>query len=370
MNNITVTSPLLPPLEELTPYLEDIWSRKWLTNNGHYHQLLEKELCKYLGVDYISLFSNGTLALITALQALELKGEVITTPYSFVATSHAILLNNLKPVFVDIDPNTFNLDPKKIEEAITEHTSAILPVHVYGNPCDHEAIQKIADKHGLKVIYDAAHAFGVTKDGISVLNWGDLSILSFHATKAYSTIEGGAIICHTKEMKAKLDKLKNFGYESETEISMLGSNAKMNEIQAAFGLATLKHIDNAISTRNNIAKIYREKISTIKGLSCLSPVEGVEFNDSYFPIFINEKEFGMSRDQLYFKLREENILSRRYFYPLITDFDFYKENSNIVKYNLDISKSVSDNVICLPIHHTISSDDITFILKQLEVVIE
>ncbi|WP_438873260.1 DegT/DnrJ/EryC1/StrS family aminotransferase, partial [Providencia hangzhouensis] len=263
MNNITVTSPLLPPLEELTPYLEDIWSRKWLTNNGHYHQLLEKELCDYLKVDYISLFSNGTLALITALQSLELKGEVITTPYSFVATSHAILLNNLKPVFVDIDPNTFNLDPKKIEEAITEHTSAILPVHVYGNPCDHDAIQKIADKHGLKVIYDAAHAFGVTKDGISVLNWGDLSILSFHATKAYSTIEGGAIICHTKAMKEKLDRLKNFGYESGIEISMLGSNAKMNEVQAAFGLATLKHIDNAISIRNNIAKIYREEISKI-----------------------------------------------------------------------------------------------------------
>ncbi|WP_442959563.1 DegT/DnrJ/EryC1/StrS family aminotransferase [Providencia sp. PROV254] len=370
MNNITVTSPLLPPLEELAPYLEDIWSRKWLTNNGHYHQLLEKELCDYLKVDYISLFSNGTLALITALQSLELKGEVITTPYSFVATSHAIIFNNLKPVFVDIDPNTFNIDPKKIEEAITENTSAILPVHVYGNPCDHDAIQKIADKHGLKVIYDAAHAFGVTKNGLSILNWGDLSILSFHATKAYSTIEGGAIICHTKEMKEKLDRLKNFGYESETEISMLGSNAKMNEIQAAFGLAALKHIDNAISIRNNIASLYRKKISAIKGLTCLSHVEGVNFNDSYFPIFINENEFGMSRDQLYFKLRENNILSRRYFYPLITDFDFYKGNSNIIKHDLSICKTVSDNVICLPIHHTITTEDINLILKQLEVVIE
>lgn len=370
MNNITVTSPLLPPLEELTPYLEDIWSRKWLTNNGHYHRLLEKELCDYLKVDYISLFSNGTLALITALQSLELKGEVITTPYSFVATSHAILLNNLKPVFVDIDPNTFNIDPKKIEEAITENTSAILPVHVYGNPCDHDAIQKIADKHGLKVIYDAAHAFGVTKNGLSILNWGDLSILSFHATKAYSTIEGGAIICHTKEMKEKLDRLKNFGYESETEISMLGSNAKMNEVQAAFGLATLKHIDNAISIRNNIANLYREKINNIKGLTCLSSIEGVSFNDSYFPIFINENEFGMSRDQLYFKLRENNILSRRYFYPLITDFDFYKGNPNIIKHDLSISKAVSDNVICLPIHHTITTEDINLILKQLEVVID
>ncbi|HEM8266250.1 DegT/DnrJ/EryC1/StrS family aminotransferase [Providencia vermicola] len=365
MNNITVTSPLLPPLEELTPYLEDIWSRKWLTNNGHYHQLLEKELCDYLKVDYISLFSNGTLALITALQSLELKGEVITTPYSFVATSHAILLNNLKPVFVDIDPNTFNIDPKKIEEAITENTSAILPVHVYGNPCDHDAIQKIADKHGLKVIYDAAHAFGVTKNGLSILNWGDLSILSFHATKAYSTIEGGAIICHTKEMKEKLDRLKNFGYESETEISMLGSNAKMNEVQAAFGLATLKHIDNAIRIRNNIAKIYREEISKIKGLTFLSPPKDVKFNDSYFPIFVDEKEFGMSRDELYFKLKENNILSRRYFYPLITDFSFYENHPNMVKHDLKISKKVSNNVICLPIHHNVDRGDIIKILNLL-----
>ncbi|WP_272673219.1 DegT/DnrJ/EryC1/StrS family aminotransferase [Providencia sp. PROV031] len=366
MNNITVTTPLLPPLEELTPYLEDIWSRKWLTNSGHYHQLLEKELCEYLGVKYISLFSNGTLALITALQALDLKGEVITTPYSFVATSHAILLNNLKPVFVDIDPNTFNLDPKKIEEAITEHTSAILPVHVYGNPCDHDAIQKIADKHGLKVIYDAAHAFGVTKNGLSILNWGDLSILSFHATKAYSTIEGGAIICHTKEMKEKLDRLKNFGYESETEISMLGSNAKMNEIQAAFGLATLKHIDNAISIRNNIAKIYREEISKIKGLTFLSPPENVKFNNSYFPIFVDEKEFGMSRDELYLKLRNNNVLSRRYFYPIITEFNLYKNNNNIKTYNLDIAKNISKNIICLPLHHEMSRDDINRISNLIK----
>ncbi|MTC21197.1 aminotransferase class I/II-fold pyridoxal phosphate-dependent enzyme [Providencia stuartii] len=365
MNNITVTSPLLPPLEELTPYLEDIWSRKWLTNNGHYHQLLEKELCDYLKVDYISLFSNGTLALITALQSLELKGEVITTPYSFVATSHAILLNNLKPVFVDIDPNTFNIDPKKIEEAITENTSAILPVHVYGNPCNHDAIQKIADKHGLKVIYDAAHAFGVTKNGLSILNWGDLSILSFHATKVYSTIEGGAIICHTKEMKEKLDRLKNFGYESETEISMLGSNAKMNEVQAAFGLATLKYIDDAIGIRNNIAKIYREEINTIKGLTFLSPPEDVKFNDSYFPIFVDEQEFGMSRDELYFKLKANNILSRRYFYPLITDFSFYKNHPNIVKHDLKISKRVSDNVICLPIHHAMNNEHTKDIITTL-----
>ncbi|HFY9927448.1 TPA: DegT/DnrJ/EryC1/StrS family aminotransferase, partial [Providencia stuartii] len=289
MKSITVTSPLLPPLDELTPYLKDIWERKWLTNNGHYHQLLEKELCRYLDVDYISLFSNGTLALITALQALELKGEVITTPYSFVATSHAILLNNLKPVFVDIDPNTFNLDPQKIEEAITKHTSAILPVHVYGNPCDHDAIQKIADKHNLKVVYDAAHAFGVKKDGLSILNWGDLSILSFHATKAYSTIEGGAIICHSKEMKEKLDKLKNFGYESETEISILGSNAKMNEIQAAFGLTTLNHIDNAIEKRKAVAATYKACLKNTAGVTLPNNFDNIVHNYSYFPILINEK---------------------------------------------------------------------------------
>lgn len=365
MNNITVTSPLLPPLEELTLYLEDIWSRKWLTNNGHYHQLLEKELCDYLKVDYISLFSNGTLALITALQSLELKGEVITTPYSFVATSHAILLNNLKPVFVDIDPNTFNIDPKKIEEAITENTSAILPVHVYGNPCDHDAIQKIADKHGLKVIYDAAHAFGVTKNGLSILNWGDLSILSFHATKAYSTIEGGAIICHTKEMKEKLDRLKNFGYESETEISMLGSNAKMNEIQAAFGLATLKHIDNAITKRKIVANTYKELLKDISGVTFSSELSDINYNYSYFPILINEKSYGISRDDLYHKLKNNNILSRRYFYPLITDFDFYKKHDYSSKH-LKISKDISNRVICLPIHHSLNSHDIDFIIKIIK----
>ncbi|MGI3465358.1 DegT/DnrJ/EryC1/StrS family aminotransferase [Providencia stuartii] len=362
MNNITVTSPLLPPLEELTPYLEDIWSRKWLTNSGHYHQLLEKELCDYLGIKYISLFSNGTLALITALQALDLKGEVITTPYSFVATSHAILLNNLKPIFVDIDPNTFNLDPKKIEEAITEHTSAILPVHVYGNPCDHDAIQKIADKHGLKVIYDAAHAFGVTKDGVSVLNWGDLSILSFHATKAYSTIEGGAIVCHTKEMKEKLDRLKNFGYESETEISMLGSNAKMNEVQAAFGLATLKHIDAALIKRKNVASFYINNLMGVKGISLPIVDKNITMNYSYFPILINENKYGMSRDDLFKKLKNHNILARRYFYPLITEFNLYKKYASYTPE----SKEISDSVICLPIHTALNNNDLDFIVKIIK----
>ncbi|AIN63983.1 DegT/DnrJ/EryC1/StrS family aminotransferase [Providencia stuartii] len=359
MKSITVTSPLLPPLDELTPYLKDIWERKWLTNNGHYHQLLEKELCRYLDVDYISLFSNGTLALITALQALELKGEVITTPYSFVATSHAILLNNLKPVFVDIDPNTFNLDPQKIEEAITKHTSAILPVHVYGNPCDHDAIQKIADKHNLKVVYDAAHAFGVKKDGLSILNWGDLSILSFHATKAYSTIEGGAIICHSKEMKEKLDKLKNFGYESETEISILGSNAKMNEIQAAFGLTTLNHIDNAIEKRKAVAATYKACLKNTAGVTLPNNFDNIVHNYSYFPILINEKIYPLNRDQLYSILKSNGIISRRYFYPLITDFDYYKNNLDKIKISsIDVSTRISKQVICLPMHHDLSTNEI------------
>lgn len=348
MKKITVTSPLLPPLEELTPYLEDIWQRKWLTNNGYYHQQLEAALCDYLGVPYISLFSNGTLALITALQALDLEGEVITTPYSFVATIHAIKWNNLTPVFVDIDPTTFNLDPSKIEAAITDKTCAILPVHVYGNPCDHDAIQAIADKHNLKVIYDAAHAFGVKKSGKSILNMGELSILSFHATKAYSTIEGGAVVCHTQEMKEKLDRLKNFGFDSETEISLCGMNAKLNEVQAAFGLVTLKHIDTALIKRKQVANFYYEKLSTIKGLKCFHPAADVELNYSYFPILIDEEKFGLSREGLFNKLKNNNVLARRYFYPVISDFKLYQNEKNSGKYLL--SKHISNSVICLPIH--------------------
>ena len=337
MKQITVTTPLIPSLNELTPYLEDIWQRKWLTNNGHYHQLLEKELCNYLGVKHVSLFSNATLALIAAMQALELEGEVITTPYSFVATSHSIMLNNLTPVFVDVEPDTFNLDPNKIRAAITDKTCAILPVHVYGNPCNHEEIQAIAERYNLKVIYDAAHAFGVKKDGCSILNWGDLSILSFHATKVYSTIEGGAIICHTLEMKQKLDRLKNFGYESETQIAMLGSNAKMNEIQAAFGLANLKLIDHSINKRQQIAKIYRETFSGINGIRCLDDIDGVRHNYSYFPIIIDAKEYGLER------------------------FEIYRDNRKTVQHDNVVAKNISDNVICLPMHHELSLNDVMFI---------
>lgn len=366
MKQFTVTTPLLPSLDVLKPYLEDIWQRKWLTNNGHYHQLLEKELSDYLGVKHICLFSNGTLALVAAIQALELKGEVITTPYSFVATSHSVMLNNLTPVFVDVEPETFNLDPANIEAAITDKTCAILPVHVYGNPCDNQMIQAIADKHDLKVIYDAAHAFGVKKDDCSVLNWGDLSILSFHATKAYSTIEGGAIICNTIEMKQKLDKLKNFGFDSEAELSFLGLNAKMNEVQAAFGLASLGLIDGAIAKRQQVTKKYREDLVHVNGIRCLNDLDGVRHNYSYFPIIIDEQEYGLSRDALYDKLRENNVLARRYFYPLITEFELYKNNNKTVQYSCDIAKSISDNVLCLPMHHELTLEDVAYIVDLIK----
>lgn len=362
MNKITVTSPLLPPLEELIPYLEDIWSKKWLTNSGDYHQQLEKALCNYLDVPYISLYSNGTLALIAALQALDLKGEIITTPYSFVATSHAIMLANLDPVFVDIDPVTFNIDENKIENAITDRTSAIMPVHVYGNPCNNDKIREIAKKYNLKVIYDAAHAFNVKKNGQSILNWGDLSMLSFHATKAYSTIEGGAIICHTLEMKQKLDRLKNFGYESETEISILGSNAKLNEVQSAFGLATLNHIDVAISSRKKTAELYFEHLNGLEGISLLTPPQDVELNYSYFPILVDKNKYGLSRDELYFKMQEHNIFARRYFYPLITDFKLYQH----LNVQLDNASRISDSVICLPMHHDLTKDDILRIVSVIK----
>ncbi|WP_370549006.1 DegT/DnrJ/EryC1/StrS family aminotransferase [Edwardsiella tarda] len=363
MKKIHVTTPLLPSLDDLTPLLEDIWDRRWLTNNGYYHHLLEKRLCDYLGVDYICLFSNGTLALMAALQALDLNGEVITTPYSFVATSHAIKLNNLTPVFVDIDPETFNLDPSKVEAAITNNTCAILPVHVYGSPCDVEHIKSIAEKYNLKVIYDAAHAFGVKKNNYSILNWGDLSILSFHATKAYSTIEGGAIVCHTLEMKEKLEQLKNFGFESETELSLLGINAKLNEVQSAFGLASLSLIDDAISRRKQVAFSYRKFLSNIDGISYLDDSNDTHHNYSYFPIIIDKVKYGMSRDELFNKLKENNVFARRYFYPLITDFELYKDSK--ICGNISIAKNISDNVICLPMHHELSNEDLCHILNLI-----
>lgn len=363
---ITVTSPLLPPLEEFVPYLREIWDSKWITNGGQMHQRLEKELADYLGVEYISLFTNGTLPLITALQVLDIReGEVITTPYSFVATTHAIWWNGLKPVFVDVDPKTGNLDPDKIEAAITPYTRAILPVHVYGNPCDVDRIQEIADRHGLKVIYDAAHAFGVKLNGESILNHGDVSTLSFHATKTYTTIEGGALVCHFAEMKQKIDYLKNFGFEDETTVVGPGINSKMDEVRAAFGLLNLKYVDEAIENRHKVVNRYREVLSDVEGITFFEDMQGVRHNYSYFPIFINAEKYGMTRDELYFKMKEQNVLGRRYFYPLISEFEPYNTFPSASVENLPNAKMMADNVICLPLHPGLGNEDVERILNVI-----
>lgn len=349
-NKILVTQPLLPPLNEFIPYLEKIWESKWLTNNGQFHQQLEKELCEYLGVKHLCLFSNGTLALITALQALRVTGEVITTPYSFVATTHSLWWNNIKPVFVDIEPDTFNIDPEKIEAAITPQTTAIMPVHVYGNPCNLDAIQQIADNYNLKVIYDAAHAFGVTQNGNSVLNFGDLSILSFHATKVFNTFEGGAIVCHDQKMKQHIDDLKNFGFRDEITVVAPGINAKMNEVQAAFGLLQLQYVDEAITKRRQVAETYREGLKGIKGITCLYDLPNVHHAYSYFPILIDKQAYGMSRDELYEKLKTNNIFGRRYFYPLISNFPTYSGLPSAHINNLPTANKVANEVLCLPVY--------------------
>lgn len=345
---ITVTSPLLPSLDDFIPMLKDIWDRKWLTNNGHYHQELEKAIAEYLGVKYISLFTNGTLPLITALQAMKITGEVITTPYSFVATTHSIWWNGLKPVFVDVDEETGNIDPEKIEAAITPHTTAIMPVHVYGTPCDTKRIQEIADIYGFKIIYDAAHAFGVTVNGESVLKAGDMSTLSFHATKVYNTIEGGALICHDEATKKRIDFLKNFGFNGETTVVAPGINSKMDEVRAAYGLLNLKQVDTAIANRKATAEKYRNALKDVPGIRMLKDVEDVRHNYAYFPIFIDEKQYGMSRDALYAKLQEHNIYGRRYFYPLISTFSAYKGLESANPSNLPVAHKLANQVLCLP----------------------
>src|SRR5574344_3108686 len=357
-NIITVTSPLLPDLDEFYKLLKDIWCRKWLTNNGTYHKALESALCEYLSVPYISLFTNGTLPLITALQAMRVTGEVITTPYSFVATTHALWWNGIKPVFVDVDPVTGNLDPDKVEAAITPKTTAIMPVHVYGNPCDTERIKEIADIYGLKVIYDAAHAFGVEVNGKSILNAGDMSTLSFHATKVYNTIEGGAMIMHDEKTKKRIDYLKNFGFAGETEGVGPGINSKMDEMRSAYGLLNLKQVDAAIEARHQVAIKYREALRNVEGITFFDDMPGVKHNYSYFPIFVDSKKFGMTRDELYYKYREQNILARRYFYPLISEFSTYHHLPSSTKENLPNAHKMADSVLCLPMHHELSDNDI------------
>lgn len=363
---ITVTSPLLPPLNEFQELLADIWQRKWITNNGHYHQELEKALADYLGVPYISLFTNGTLPLITALQALRITGEVITTPYSFVATTHSIWWNGIKPVFVDVDPLTGNLDPDKIEAAITPKTTAIMPVHVYGTPCDKERIQAIADKYGLKVIYDAAHAFGVRVNGESILKAGDISTLSFHATKTYNTVEGGALVCHDAAMKKRIDYLKNFGFAGETEVVAPGINSKMDEVRAAYGLLSLRYVDAAIAARKNVAEQYRAALRGIPGLRVMEDVPGVAHNYSYFPVFVSAAEYGETRDSLYLRLKEQGILGRRYFYPLISTFSTYRGLDSAVPANLPVATRMADEVICLPLHHELSDEDVNLIINHIK----
>lgn len=362
---ITVTSPLLPNLDDFNEMLKQIWESKWITNNGSFHKQLEKELAAYLKVPYISLFTNGTLPLITALQALRITGEVITTPYSFVATTHALWWNGIKPVFVDIDPRTGNINPDKIEAAITPKTTAIMPVHVYGKPCDTQRIQEIADQYGLKVIYDAAHAFGVEVNGESILNAGDLSTLSFHATKVYNTIEGGAMVMHDERMKKRIDYLKNFGFANETTVVGPGINSKMDEIRSAYGLLNLKQVDKAIEARHQVAIKYREALRDIEGITFFDDMPGVRHNYSYFPIFVDEKKYGMSRDELYFKMKEQNVLGRRYFYPLISEFSTYRGLESARPENLPEAHKMANNVICLPMHHTLTDEEVDRIIKTI-----
>jgi dTDP-4-amino-4,6-dideoxygalactose transaminase len=361
---IFVTQPYLPPLQEFIPYLEKIWESKILTNGGPFHQQLEQALCDHLGVKHICLFANGTLALVTALQALRITGEVITTPYSFVATAHSLLWNGIKPVFADIDPNTLNLDPAKIEAAITPHTTAIMPVHCYGHPCDVDAIQKIADNYNLRVIYDAAHAFGVQDRHGSILNHGDLSVLSFHATKVFNTFEGGAIICPDAKTKLRIDQLKNFGFVDELTVVAPGINGKMSEINAAFGMLQLKHIDHALNRRKEVDTLYRELLKGVKGIRCVQDAGQVVSNYSYFPILV-EDNYPLSRDALYQKLKDNGIFGRRYFYPLISDFPMYRGLPSAHQNNLPVATAAGCKVLCLPIYPALHQEELTTITNLI-----
>ena len=357
-NIITVTSPLLPNLDDFNEYLKEIWNSKWITNNGSFHKKLEIAIAEYLKVPYVSLFTNGTLPLLTALQALRITGEVITTPYSFVATTHSIWWNGCKPVFVDIEEETCGIDPDKIEAAITPKTTAIMPVHCYGKPVKMKKIQEIANKYGLKVIYDAAHAFGVEVDGESVLNAGDMSTLSFHATKVYNTLEGGALVMHDEQTKQRIDYLKNFGFAGETEVVAPGINSKVDEVRSAYGLLNLRQVDDAIAKRQRVAQRYRKALRDIPGLRFFEDMHGVRHNYSYFPVFVNAAEFGTTRDDLYFKMKNKGVLGRRYFYPLISSFSTYRGLPSATPENLPVATKIANEVICLPMHHALSDDDI------------
>jgi dTDP-4-amino-4,6-dideoxygalactose transaminase len=361
---IYVTQPYLPPLEELLPHLSEIWNSRILTNGGPYHQKLERALCDYLGVEHVSLFTNGTVALVTALQALRISGEVITTPYSFVATAHSLLWNGIKPVFVDIEPATLTLDPEKIEAAITPQTTAIMPVHCYGNPCKVEAIQRIADNYNLKVIYDAAHAFGVLYDGNSILKHGDLSVLSFHATKVFNTFEGGAIVSPDAKTKQRIDHLKNFGFVDEVTVVAPGINGKMSEFNAALGMLQLDHVRESIARRGEIEAAYRARLEGVRGIRCLPGVEHTVANHAYFPLLV-ESDYPLTREALYKKMRESEIYARRYFFPLISEFPMYRGLPSARRENLPVATDAASKVLCLPIHPQLSDTDVDRVIECL-----
>ena len=363
---IYVTSPLLPSLEDFTFLLKEIWESKMLTNNGNFDQKCKEELAKYQKDNNLRLLTNRMLDSRTDIKAMRITGEVITTPFSFVATTHSLWWNGIKPVFVDIEPETCNLDPSKIEAAITPRTTAIMPVHVYGKPCKTKEIQEIANKYGLKVIYDAAHAFGVEINGESILNFGDMATLSFHATKVYNTLEGGALVVHDEQTKKRIDYLKNFGFASETEVVAPGINSKVDEVRAAYGLLNLKQVDHAINSRRKVAIRYRDELQGVKGITFFNDIPGVRHNYSYFPIFINAEEYGMTRDELYFKMKEYNVFGRRYFYPLISTFSTYRGLDSANPDNLPVATQMSNNVICLPMHHALSENEVEYILQIIK----
>ena len=362
---IYVTRPNLPTLEKLQPYLEQIWQNKILTNNGPFHQQFEKELAKYLNVEHINLFANATLALVVGLQALRITGEVITTPFSFVATTHALKWNGITPVFCDIEEKTMNIDPNKIEALITPKTTAILPVHVYGHPCDMEAIQDIADKYGLKVIYDAAHAFGIKMQNKNLLLEGDMSVLSFHGTKLFTTFEGGAIISKDEKLKKRIDYLKNFGFADELTVIAPGINAKMNEFQSVIGLLSLEIVEEEIANRKKTAETYFEMLKNIKGIKVFNNFDGYDYNYAYFPILIDDSEFGISREKVYDELKKHNIFARRYFYPLISNMPTYRSLPSAAKENLPVANRIGEQVLCLPIYGSLEKNYIEYIYDIL-----
>jgi dTDP-4-amino-4,6-dideoxygalactose transaminase len=362
---IYVTSPSLPPLAEFIPYLKEIWESKWLTNNGQFHQQFEAALAEYLGVKHVSFFTNGMIALQVGMQALQLTGEVITTPFTFVATTHAIHLHGCTPVFCDIEPDTFTLDPAKVGALITPRTTAIMPVHVYGNPCRHEELKKIADRYGLKLFYDAAHVFGVKQNGLSVANQGDLSMLSFHATKVFNTLEGGALVTNNPALKQRIDSLRNFGFANEVTVTNTGSNGKVDELRSAFGLLQLKYVDGEISRRRQVATFYREHLNTIPGIRILHDLPNVQHNYGYFPILVDSETYGMSRDALYDKLKAHDIFARRYFYPLCSQFPMYLHLPSAKPTNLPVAEKIASHVLCLPIFADLSQTAMTDIVQVI-----